>query len=77
MATDFSSTSQELMASIQIVVQKLDELSKVSIETSNGTTAIAHKSKVITEKASNVFSETQNIKTSVDELIKSISRFKF
>jgi len=75
MVTDFSATSEELMASLQTVVRALTEITTAVDDTSEGTNNIAEKSAKVTENASNVLALVQRIEGDTVHLIASVDKF--
>lgn len=73
--TDFSATSEELLASIQNVMIAVDEVAKAATEGATGTTDIAQKVASITVKSSEVIKEVQISKDSSELLQQEIARF--
>lgn len=74
--TDFSVTSEELLASIQNVMLAVNEVAKAATEGASGTSDIAQKVANITIKSSEVINEVQISKESSELLQKEIERFK-
>ncbi|MFL0196227.1 methyl-accepting chemotaxis protein [Clostridium sp. WILCCON 0269] len=66
--TDLSSTSEELLASIKIISEVVDNISKASSEGANGVSNIAEKISIITDNANEIKLETDIIKKSSAEL---------
>lgn len=77
LVTDFSATSEELLASIQDILKTIDQVTEASTDGAEGTTEIAAKVIDIKEKTSMVISNIQNSKESTNKLISEISKFKF
>ncbi|WP_160684243.1 methyl-accepting chemotaxis protein [Clostridium sp. C2-6-12] len=77
LVTDFSATSEELLASIQDILKTIDQVTEASNDGAEGTTQIASKVIDIKEKTNAVISNVQNSKESTNKLITEISKFKF
>ncbi len=73
--TDFSATSEELLASIQNVMIAVNEVAKAANEGAVGTSEIAQKVANITMKSSEVTKEVQITRDSSELLQEEISRF--
>lgn len=76
LVTDFSATSEELMASIQNMLKAIDEVSVSANEGAAGTTSIAQKSSVVVQNAEEMVRLKESVKTSSEKLIKMVSTFK-
>lgn len=74
--SDFSATSEELLASIQNMVQIINGVTNATNEGAGGTTNIAQKAAVVAERANEVMIQTASTKESADKLIEMVSRFK-
>jgi methyl-accepting chemotaxis protein len=77
LVTDFSATSEELLASIQDILKTIDQVTEASNDGAQGTTQIASKVIDIKEKTNTVISNINNSKESTNKLITEISKFKF
>ncbi|WP_027623020.1 HAMP domain-containing methyl-accepting chemotaxis protein [Clostridium lundense] len=75
MVTEFSSTSEELLSSIQEMGRIIEGVSQASNEGANGTTNIASKTMETTEKSNDIMKEVENSKQSIDKLHREISKF--
>lgn len=73
---DLSATSEELLASIQDVVQAIDGIADAATEGANGTTNISAKVSVTVEKASDVIKNADGSRDSSEKLVEMISKFK-
>ena len=73
---DLSATSEELSASIKIVAESIDEISKANGEEANGTTNIAAKVLKIKDEANEIKNQTAQVKHSFDSLKNVVSKFK-
>lgn len=74
--TEFSSTSEELFASIQDMLKTIEQVAQASNEGANGATNIAQKIIDITEKSSEITEKTGKSKEVADKLNDEISKFK-
>lgn len=77
LVTDFSATSEELLASIQDILKTIDQVADASTEGAQGATDIAEKVIQITDKTNKIINNINDSKSSTDKLIKDISKFKF
>ncbi|MBP2033359.1 methyl-accepting chemotaxis protein [Clostridium algifaecis] len=75
LVTDFSSTSQELLASMKTVSESINEISKANSEGSTGTNDIAEKILKIKDRADEVKDETVYVKESAEHLKTIVSKF--
>ena len=73
---EFSSTSEELLASLQDVVKTIEQVSMASNEGAEGTTNIAQKASDITEKSNKIVEEAEKSKESAEQLNEEVSKFK-
>jgi methyl-accepting chemotaxis protein len=73
---EFSSTSEELLASLQDVVKTIEQVSMASNEGAEGTTNIAQKASDITEKSNKIVEESEKSKESAEKLNEEVSKFK-
>lgn len=76
LVTDFSATSQELLASIQEVLRAIDGVTQASSEGAHGTSDIAERATGINEKSNAIVSLVQKTKESTTALMDEIGRFK-
>ncbi len=76
MVTDFSATSEELLASIQNMVKAIDEVAIASNEEAQGASNIAQGAAVITEMSERVIKMAASSKDKSELLIKTVSHFK-
>jgi Methyl-accepting chemotaxis protein len=76
LVTDFSATSEELLASVQSVSKAIYEVSSATNEGAQSTTNIAQKTAEAAEQSSKAISETTNARECTDRLIKSVKQFK-
>lgn len=76
MVTDFSSSSEELLASMQNMVKAIDEISGSANEGANGATNIAQSAAAISQMSNDVIKITKTAKEKSDLLIRSVSQFK-
>ena len=73
---DFSSTSEELLASLQDVIKIIEQVAQASNEGAEGTNNIAEKVSDITERSNGIISDIKNSTVSVEKLNEEISKFK-
>lgn len=76
MVTDFSSTSEELLASIQNMVEAISEITNASNEEAQGATDIAQEVSAIMQMSNNVIKLAKSAEGKSNLLIKSVSQFK-
>jgi methyl-accepting chemotaxis protein len=76
LVTDLSSTTEELLASIQDVTRSITEVSSATNEGAMGMTNIAEKTTTIVEMANEVINQSNKSKETVDNLVSMISKFK-
>lgn len=74
--TDFSSTSEELLASMQNMVEAITQISVASNEEASGATNIAQKTEVIVTMAENVVNLAAQSNEKSVTLIKLVKQFK-
>jgi len=74
--TEFSSTSEELLASIQNMVQAITQISATANEEAIGATNIAQKSEIIVNMAKNVENLANKSNEKSEALIKIVKQFK-
>lgn len=75
LVTDFSAVSQQLLASIDGVLQSISEVSKASNEGALGTSEIAERSCSIAEKSSSVLKEMKNAESTSNQLKDAVAKF--
>ncbi|WP_102400355.1 methyl-accepting chemotaxis protein [Haloimpatiens massiliensis] len=73
---EFSSTSEELLASVQDMVKTIEQVSQSANEGANGTTNIAERVMDITKKSNDILSQVEKSKHSADKLNSEIINFK-
>lgn len=76
LVAEFSSSSEEILASMQEVFMTIDGVSKAAYEGAGGTTDIAQKATDITFKSNDILELTHQSKDSSDKLQAEISKFK-
>ena len=76
LVTDFSSTSEELLASLQDVVKTVDGVAQAASEGAGGTTDIACRILEVNNKSNDVLQEALKSEESANKLKKEISKFK-
>jgi Methyl-accepting chemotaxis protein len=76
MTTDFCTTSEELLASTQSVVEAVGEIASASHESASGTQEIAERTVIMSEKASDVVRHADLVRNSANKLYDSIMKFQ-
>lgn len=76
MVSDYSATSEELTASIQNVVQSLNEVSEAAEESAKGTQTIVDSTTNINVKSIALLKQSESIAESIDRLMSAVSQFK-
>jgi len=76
LVTDFSATSEELLASIQDILKTIDQVTEASNEGAESATDIAAKVVRINEQTNKIIANINESKHSTNKLISEISRFK-
>lgn len=76
LVTDFSSSAQELSASMGDILQSVQWVAQAAGQGAEGTTGIANKVSEISEVAGKVLKEVNSTKTLVDELVVEVEQFK-
>lgn len=74
---EFSSTSEELLASIENITYAIDGIAVASDESASGTTEIANRVSDANDESNSVIEKVRDTKISSDNLIEEISKFKF
>ena len=74
--TEFSATSEELLASIQNMMKAISEITAAANEGAQGTTNIAQKSGGVVEKTDKVIAQVDKSKDCATNLIEMVSKFK-
>lgn len=77
LVSDFSATSQQLLASISNMIESLDSINIATGEGAEGTTNIANKSVIVTEKAEAVAKDTRGTEETVHILQNNVAKFSF
>lgn len=75
LVSDFSAVSQELLASIEGVLNSISEVSKASEEGAIGTTEIANRSTSVVEAANGVLEEMKNAERTAEKLRENVNKF--
>lgn len=75
LVTDFSATSEELLASIQNVLDAVNEVAKSTSYGAQGTRDISERSSVVLQKAENVTQLIMEMTNSADKLTNEVSKF--
>jgi methyl-accepting chemotaxis protein len=73
--TDFSATSEELLASIQNIMTSVTEVARAASEGATGTGDIAEKIASITDKSSEVTKQVEASKAGSESLKTEIEKF--
>jgi methyl-accepting chemotaxis protein len=76
MVSDFSATSEQLLASIQDVIKAIDSITEASVEGAERTTVIASKSNTSLEKANEIVELLTEVKGKTESLSEAVSWFK-
>lgn len=76
LVTDFSATSEELLASIQSMLTAISETSSATNEGAEGAGAIAAGAEQIIGRSGSIVAEMEEIKLSSAQLLSAVSRFK-
>jgi len=76
MVTDFSATSEELLASIQSMVKAIDEITHTVNDGAQGAASIAQEASEIAQMSNDVIKMAEGAKESSEALIKTVSSFK-
>lgn len=76
LVSDFSATSEELLASIQSILTAINEVAEASQEGAAGTNNIAEETSGINDLADTVIDNTNSSKESLDKLVSIINEFK-
>ncbi|WP_246098328.1 methyl-accepting chemotaxis protein [Saccharibacillus brassicae] len=76
MVSDFSSTSEQLSASVQSLAQAINEISGSNNESAESTEEIASKTASVVDKANGIAGEAQKTNESAERLNQMIGQFK-
>ncbi|WP_052429311.1 methyl-accepting chemotaxis protein [Paenibacillus borealis] len=76
LVTDFSATSEELLASIQSMLTAISETGSATNEGAEGAGVIAVQAEQIIGKSGSIVAEMEEIKISSAQLLQTVSRFK-
>lgn len=76
LVTDFSATSEQLLASIQSMLTAIGETSSATNEGAEGASGIAAQAEQIIGKSGGIVAEMEEIKNSSAQLQQAVSRFK-
>lgn len=76
LSMEYSAVSEELLASIQSAIKAINEVSVSANEGADGTQEIAKKAATVTEKALLVLKESDEAKSSTENLVQAVSKFK-
>lgn len=75
LVTDFSASSEELLASISGVMEAINEVSKAATEGASGTTDIADKTGIIVERANEIKEKAEAARIAADKLQQNVEHF--
>ena len=75
LVTDFSASSEQLLASINGVMDAIGEVSKAATEGANGTNDIAEKTGVVVEKAAEIKEKAEAAHHAADKLQQNVEHF--
>jgi len=75
-AEELNAVSQELLASVKVISEGINEIARATAAGSEGTSYITEKIIDIKERADEIKSETDDVKISVDQLHEMIQKFK-
>ncbi|MDS1030874.1 methyl-accepting chemotaxis protein [Bacillota bacterium LX-D] len=76
LVSDFSSTAEELQASIQNMMKAIEEITSATNDGATGTNDIAQGAMQITEKSNELLLQATNSKKYSENLLKLVSKFK-
>lgn len=76
LSMEYSAISEELLASIQSAIRAINEVSVSANEGAAGTQEIAQKAATVTEKALLVLKESDEAKSSTENLVQAVAKFK-
>ncbi|MFD1773589.1 methyl-accepting chemotaxis protein [Paenibacillus rhizophilus] len=76
LVTDFSATTEELLASIQNMLSAISETTIATNEGAEGAGSIAERSERIISQSSGIVTEMEEIRQSASALLNTVSRFK-
>ena len=75
LVTDFSAISEELLASIDGVLQSISDVSKAANEGALGTSEIAERSATVAERSSQLLEVVKNVGATAEELKLHVEKF--
>lgn len=76
LVTEFSATSEELLASIHDVLKTVEQVAQASTEGAEGTADIAEKINDVTKQSYNIIDKTNGARENADKLKEEVSKFK-
>jgi len=76
MVTEFSATSEQLLASVQNMAKAINEISIASNEGATGATNIAQETGIITQMSNDAINLAEAAREKSQQLIEAVSRFK-
>ncbi|NLK98950.1 MAG: HAMP domain-containing protein [Epulopiscium sp.] len=74
--TDFSATSEELLASIQNMMKAIEEIASATNEGASGITNVAENTAIIADKVTGIAEQAEEVKIGKEKLMKAVERFK-
>jgi methyl-accepting chemotaxis protein len=77
LVTEFSTTSEELSASIQDILNTIEQVALASNEGADGTSNIAQKISDIDNQSSDIIDKTNEARENTDRLKEEVTKFKF
>lgn len=76
LVSEFSSTSEQLLASIQDILKTIDGVAEAASEGAGGTTDIAFRISEVNDKSNEVMKHSLKSKESAEKLKSEVARFK-
>jgi methyl-accepting chemotaxis protein len=76
LVTDFSATSEELLASIQDMLKTINEITLSTNEGAGGAVNIAERTGTVVENSTVVITQSENSTKSSNALLQMVSKFK-
>jgi len=76
LVTDFSATSEELLASVQDMLKTINEITLSANGSAGGVVNIAEKNGVVVENLNVVIAQSENSTKSSNALLNMVSQFK-
>ncbi|MDF2612402.1 MAG: methyl-accepting chemotaxis sensory transducer with Cache sensor [Clostridia bacterium] len=75
LVTDFSATSEELLASIQDMIKVIDDISRSTVDGAAGTTAIAEKADFALERTNEIVNLLKEVEEGTENLSSAVAKF--